>query len=112
MFAEFDWWLLIVGLVLGAGLTWLVVSEARREDRDIDERELASETAWIVARLKRPYPRLTVAQVTSILAEHREYLAGPPPDPPPDTGPAESAEPGESTPTSESERAEENGIVG
>lgn len=114
MIAEFDWWLLIVGLVLGAGLTWLVVTESRREDSDLDERERAGEIAWIVARLKRAYPRLTVAQVESVLAEHRAYLAAPPPDPDPASdpssdGPSEGAAGG---PASDSERAEEDGIVG
>jgi len=106
MIAEFDWWLLFVGLVLGAGLTWLVVSESGRQDSDLDERERASETAWIAARLKRSYPRLTPAQVDSILAEHRDYLAGPPPDPvaPPEV-PASAAD-------NVSERAEEDGVVG
>jgi len=118
MIAEFDWWLLIVGLVLGAGLTWLVVSESRREDGDLDERERASEIAWIVARLKRAYPRLTVAQVESVLAEHRAYLAAPPPDPDPASEPAPDPSPGEPSegaaeaPASDSERAEEDRIVG
>ena len=113
MIAEFDWWLLIVGLVLGAGLTWLVVSESRREDGDLDERERASEIAWIVARLKRAYPRLTVAQVESVLAEHRAYLAAPPPDPDPASEPAAGRPSGGApAPASDSERAEEDGIVG
>ena len=79
--AEFDWWLLIVGLVLGAGLTWLVVSEARRRDIDVDERERASEVAWIAARLKPGHPTIDAALVDDVLAEHRGYLAAPPPDP-------------------------------
>lgn len=79
--AEFDWWLLIVGLVLGAGLTWLVVSDARRRDVDLDERERASEVAWIVARLTPSHRRIDAAVVGDVLEEHRGYLAAPPPDP-------------------------------
>ena len=36
--AEFNWWLLIVGLVVGAGLVWFVLMDARRRDEDVDER--------------------------------------------------------------------------
>ena len=34
--AEFNWWLLIVGLVVGAGLVWLVVLDSRRREADVD----------------------------------------------------------------------------
>ncbi len=81
MIAEFDWWLLFVGLVIGAGLTWLVVAESRRRDIDLDDAERASEAAWIAERLKASRPRVVVALVDQVLAEHRGYLAGPPPDP-------------------------------
>ncbi|MEK6721481.1 MAG: hypothetical protein AABZ33_12540 [Chloroflexota bacterium] len=83
MIAEFDWWLLFVGLVVGAGLTWLVVAESRRRDIDLDEAERASEAAWIAERLTAPRRRVDVALVEQVLAEHRGYLAGPPPDPAP-----------------------------
>ena len=36
--AEFNWWLLIVGLVIGAGLVWLVLADSRRREVDILER--------------------------------------------------------------------------
>lgn len=83
--AEFDWWLLIVGLVVGAGLTWLVVSDTRRRDVDLDEAERRGETAWIAARLKLAHPGLDIASVDAVLSEHRDYLAGPPPDASPRT---------------------------
>lgn len=89
MIAEFDWWLLIVGLVLGAGLTWLVVAESRRRDEDLDTAERASEAAWIAARLKPRHPRIDASLVADALDEHRDYLAGPPPDP----APAPTSEP-------------------
>ena len=47
MNAEFNWWLLIVGLVVGAGLVWLVVLDSRRRDADIDEAEMAREALWL-----------------------------------------------------------------
>ena len=43
MDAEFNWWLLIVGLVVGAGLVWLVVLDSRRREADVDEAGMARE---------------------------------------------------------------------
>ena len=45
--AEFNWWLLIVGLVVGAGLVWLVVLDSRRRESDIDAAETAREALWL-----------------------------------------------------------------
>jgi hypothetical protein len=45
--AEFNWWLLIVGLVVGAGLVWLVVADTRRREVDVSEAERAGEARWI-----------------------------------------------------------------
>jgi len=36
--AEFNVWLLIVGLVVGAGLVWLVIMDTRRREVEIDSR--------------------------------------------------------------------------
>jgi hypothetical protein len=32
---EFNWWLLILGLVIGAGLVWLVLADTRRRASDL-----------------------------------------------------------------------------
>ena len=45
--AEFNWWLLIVGLVVGAGLVWFVVLDSRRREVDIDDGERPREAAWL-----------------------------------------------------------------
>ena len=45
MSAEFNWWLLIVGVVAGAALTWLVVADSSRRDREVGERELPAEAS-------------------------------------------------------------------
>jgi hypothetical protein len=47
--AEFNVWLLIVGLVVGAGLVWLVVMDSRRRESEIDAVELPREAAWLSA---------------------------------------------------------------
>jgi len=80
--AEFNWWLLIVGLVLGAALTWLVMAESTRRDADLTEKEQRGEAHWIADVLTstgRPTDR---AEVDEILQLHRQYLAAPPPDDP------------------------------
>jgi len=82
MNAEFNWWLLIVGLVVGAALTWLVMSESVRRDIDEMEEEQRGEARWIsslVSGAGRPIPP---ERVEEILRLHREYLAAPPPDDP------------------------------
>ncbi len=80
MNAEFNWWLLIVGLVLGAALTWLVMAETVRRDIDVSEREQRSEAAWIAALLAGSGRAIAPERVEEVLKLHREYLAAPPPD--------------------------------
>ena len=61
--AEFNWWLLIVGLVVGAGLVWFVLADPRRREVDIDAEERPREAAWLSAAsptramMSRPRPR-------------------------------------------------------
>ena len=50
MNAEFNWWLLIVGLVIGAGLVWLVVADSRRREADLSERERFYVTRYMLRR--------------------------------------------------------------
>ena len=82
MNAEFDWWLLIVGLILGGALTWLVMSETARRDSDIDEAEQRGEALWIATTLSAAGRDVEPGRVDEILRLHREYLAAPPPDDP------------------------------
>lgn len=78
MSAEFNWWLLFVGIVVGGALTWLVLAESSRRDREIGDEELEAEAAWIARSLGQP---LVDAEVASeILHAHRRYLGYPPPD--------------------------------
>jgi len=90
MNAEFNWWLLIVGLVLGAALTWLVMAETVRREVDITEKERRAEAAWIATLLMRSGRQATPERVEEILRLHREYLAAPPPDDVEDAGEAVS----------------------
>jgi hypothetical protein len=78
--AEFQWWLLLVGLVAGGGLVAVVFLDGARREQDVEEAELPAEAQWIAARLGRGERRLDPYQVEAILREHREYRLMPPPD--------------------------------
>lgn len=93
MNAEFNWWLLIVGLVVGASLTWLVMAETTRRESDVAETERRSEARWIATILERTGQALPSERVDEVLRLHREYLAAPPPDEPDEPPPARRAEP-------------------
>ena len=82
MNAEFNWWLLIVGLVIGAALTWLVMADLTRRDEDVDAAEQASEARWIATILTDAGRPIATERVDEVLRLHREYLAAPPPDDP------------------------------
>jgi len=78
--AEFNWWLLIVGLVIGAGLVWFVVMDGRRRDVDVDETERPREAAWLSAILADEGWDVPADAADRMLVLHRDYLAAPPPD--------------------------------
>ena len=82
MDAEFNWWLLIVGLVVGAGLVWLVVLDSRRREADVDETEMAREALWLSATLWDEGTQVSAATTGRLLELHRAYLESPPPDDP------------------------------
>ncbi len=69
---------LIAGIVVGAALTWLVLAESSRRDREIAEEELAAEAGWIARSLD--VAPVSPALVEDVLRAHRRYLGYPPPD--------------------------------
>ncbi|HEY3334108.1 MAG TPA: hypothetical protein VGK16_02635 [Candidatus Limnocylindrales bacterium] len=75
---DFNWWLLILGVVAGGLLTWLVLAESNRHERDISEEELPAEAAWIARAVAAP--ALDATLVEHVLRAHRRYLGFPPPD--------------------------------
>ena len=80
MNAEFNVWLLIVGLVLGAGLVWLVVMDSRRREAEIDSVERPREAAWLSSALREDGFDVSPEAADRLLLLHREYLDAPPPD--------------------------------
>jgi len=81
--AEFNVWLLIVGLVVGAGLVWLVIMDTRRREVEIDAVERPREAAWLSAVMSDDGFEVSPAAAERMLELHRAYLEAPPPDPPP-----------------------------
>jgi len=77
MVAEFNWWLLIVGVVAGGILTWLVLADTTRREREIGDEELLAEAAWIT---KAVAGRVDADAAEDVLRAHRRYLGFPPPD--------------------------------
>jgi hypothetical protein len=78
--AEFQWWLLLVGLVAGGGLVAIVSMDGRRREEDLAELEQRAEATWIAERLGSGDADLDPGTVASVLRLHREYLSLPPPD--------------------------------
>ena len=103
MNAEFNWWLLIVGLVIGAGLTWLVLADSSRREVDVEDRELEGESRWIADALAELHRPLDDERVLDVLRLHRAYRSAAPPDEveepwPADTDPAVRPEVAERAP--------------
>lgn len=84
--AEFNYWLLIVGLVVGAGLVWLVVADSRRREVDVAEDERDGEAQWIAGAMADAGRRVDEVDVVDVLRLHAAYLAAPPPDEPVEDG--------------------------
>jgi hypothetical protein len=78
--AEFNVWLLIVGLVVGAGLVWLVLVDSRRRDEEVDAVERPREAMWLSAVLREDGYEVSPEAAERLLLLHRAYLDAPPPD--------------------------------
>ena len=79
--AEFQWWLLIVGLLAGGGLVAVVTMDSRRREEDIGDLERRAEATWIAGRVAGRRERsIDPRTVEAVLRAHREYLSLPPPD--------------------------------
>jgi hypothetical protein len=81
--AEFQWWLLLLGLVAGGGLVAVVYVDGARREADLEAAELPAEAAWIADRLGVSgdgSAGTDPALVEQVLLLHAEYLEGPPPD--------------------------------
>lgn len=80
MIAGFDWWLLLVGIVGGAGLVWLVLTDFHRRDDDVAADEQSREAEWIAGAIAAAGRTIGRETIEDVLRLHRAYLAGPVPD--------------------------------
>jgi hypothetical protein len=78
--AEFQWWLLLVGLVAGGAIVSVVSMESKRERSDLDAREREAMTSWIADRLLRDGVDVDTDRVAAVIAAEQDYLGLPPPD--------------------------------
>jgi hypothetical protein len=93
---EFQWWLLLVGLVIGALLVFLVMVDFSRSADEQAEAEVSRESRWIARTLEPTDGAVDPDLIQEILRLNREWLAGsaldeksPPPEPPPAEVPPE-----------------------
>jgi hypothetical protein len=80
LMAEFQWWLLLLGLVAGGGIVAVVYMDGARRDQDIADDELPAEATWISERLTGRGRGVDATTVELVLLEHRAYRMEPPPD--------------------------------
>jgi len=78
--AEFQWWLLLVGLVAGGGLVAVVFLDSSRRDADLADDERLAEANWISIWLRGRGRTVSREDVEEVLTAHRDYLELPPPD--------------------------------
>jgi len=91
---DFNWWLLIVGLVIGAGLVWLILADSSRREADVTARERPSEARWIADQLRRAGHSVDDDAVADVLDLHALYLTALPPDEPAEDGSVADPAPG------------------
>ncbi len=71
-------WLLVVGLVVGAVITWLLLVRLPRDEPDVAPAERAVEAAWIAATIERRGGVAPPSFVEEVLDLHQAYLRSPP----------------------------------
>lgn len=77
---EYAWWLLIVGLAVGAVVTWLLIGGPPRGEEDVDDAERTAEAGWISATIEQAGGVAPAELVEQVLDLHRAYLRRTPPD--------------------------------
>jgi hypothetical protein len=78
MSTDFNWWLLILGVVVGGSLAWLILADSNRRETELTEEELTAEAGWISRTMN--VASLDTDTVERVLRAHRRYLGFPPPD--------------------------------
>src|SRR6266542_2933288 len=74
--AEFNLWLLILGIAAGAAVVWLAVGTIARSDDEVAAPERKAEAEWIARTIDEHGGRAPTLLVEQILGLHRRYLQG------------------------------------
>lgn len=77
----FAWWLVVLGIAIGVGLSWLVLGRLPRAEVDIADDERAVEAVWISRSISDLGGVAPPALVEEVLELHQHYLQGPALDP-------------------------------
>jgi len=78
--AEYVWWFLIVGIVIGGAVVALISMDFSRREEDLETEERAAEATLIAAQLAGDGRTVDRATVAEILRAHRDYRRVAPPD--------------------------------
>jgi hypothetical protein len=69
------WWLVVLGIAIGAAVVWLTAVRLPRKDDDVTVPERALEARWIAATIERDGGVAPVELVDEVLELHSAYLA-------------------------------------
>jgi hypothetical protein len=69
------WWLVVLGIAIGAAVVWLTAVRLPRKDDDVTAPERAAEARWISGTIERDGGVAPVELVEEILELHTGYLA-------------------------------------
>lgn len=69
------WWLVVLGIAIGAAVVWLTAVRLPRRDDDVTPAERAAEARWIGATIERDGGVAPVELVEEVLELHSAYLA-------------------------------------
>jgi hypothetical protein len=69
------WWLVVLGIAIGAAVVWLTAVRLPRRDDDVSGPERAAEARFIAATIERDGGVAPVELVDEVLELHAAYLA-------------------------------------
>jgi hypothetical protein len=78
--ADYVWWFLLVGIVVGGAIVALLSMDFSRRGQDLESDEREAEATLIAVQLAADGRAIDRAMVELILRAHRDYRRLPPPD--------------------------------
>jgi hypothetical protein len=78
--ADYVWWFLLVGLVIGGAVVAVIAMDFSRRAEDVAGDELEAEATMIAGQLRGDGRSIDAATVAEVLRADRQYRRLPPPD--------------------------------